>query len=163
MTGGKLEGLPILAQLDSFLGNPRFRQVALKTATARIRKTSDKTEFQDIDLDAEGILRIRGGVTVEKDRISGSLKLGISPSFVQWLPAGRDVLFGEAAEGYVWAPFQISGTLENPQEDLSSRLAAGVVEGVMEAAKGLPRELPKALPEAAKGLLDAVKSILPGR
>ena len=163
MTGGKLEGLPILAQLDSFLGNPRFRQVALKTATAHIRKTGDKTEFHDIDLDAEGILRIKGSVSVEKSRISGSLKLGISPAFVQWLPTGRNVLFGETAEGYVWAPFQVYGTLEDPREDLSSRLAAGVVEGVTEAAKGLPKELPKALPEAAKGLLDAVKSILPGR
>jgi len=163
LTGGKLEGLPLLGQLDGFLGSPRFRQVALKTASARLRKTSDRTELQDIDLDAEGILRIRGGVSVEKDRLSGSLRLGISPSFVQWLPAGRNALFGEPSEGYVWVPFQLTGTLENPQEDLSARLAAGVVDAVTEAAKGLPKELPKALPEAAKGLLDAVKSILPGR
>ncbi len=163
LAGGKLEGLPLLGQLDGFLGSPRFRQVALKTASARLRKTSDRTELQDIDLDAEGILRIRGGVSVERDRLSGSLRLGISPSFVQWLPAGRNALFGEPSEGYVWVPFQLSGSLENPQEDLSTRLAAGVVDAVTEAAKGLPKELPKALPEAAKGLLDAVKSILPGR
>ncbi len=163
LSGGKLEGLPLLGQLDGFLGSPRFRQVALKTASARLRNTSDKTELQDIDLDAEGILRIRGGVSVEKDRLSGSLRLGISPSFVQWLPTGRNALFGEPSEGYVWVPFQLTGTLENPQEDLSVRLAAGVVDAVTEAAKGLPKELPKAVPEAAKGLLDAVKSILPGR
>ena len=167
LTGGKLEGLPVLGQLDGFLGSPRFRQVALKTASARLRKTSDKTELQDIDLDAEGILRIRGGVSVEKDRLSGSLRLGISPSFIQWLPAGRNALFGEPSEGYVWVPFELTGTLENPQEDLSARLAAGAVDALTEAAKGLPNELPKALPkalpEAARGLLDAVKSILPGR
>jgi hypothetical protein len=153
----------VLGQLDGFLGSPRFRQVALKTASARLRKTSDKTELQDIDLDAEGILRIRGGVSVEKDRLSGSLRLGISPSFIQWLPAGRNALFGEPSEGYVWVPFELTGTLENPQEDLSARLAAGAVDALTEAAKGLPKELPKALPEAARGLLDAVKSILPGR
>jgi hypothetical protein len=163
LAGGKLEGLPLLGQLDGFLGSPRFRQVALKTASARLRKTSGKTELQDIDLDAEGILRIKGGVSLEQDRLSGSLRLGISPSLVQWLPSGRKALFGEPSEGYVWVPFQISGTLENPQEDLSARLAGGVVEAVTEAAKGLPKELPKALPEPAKGLLDAVKSILPGR
>ena len=172
LTGGKLEALPLLSQLDSFLGVPRFRQVPLKTATTRILRTATRTEFHDLDLDADGLLRIQGSLSIQDGRIQGALKLGISPSLLQWLPGSPTKIFAEARDGYVWTPLEVSGSLDHPVEDLSARLAAATVEAVQGTVKGalkgvlngaekiLPAPL-QALPEAAKNLLDSAKSLLP--
>jgi hypothetical protein len=163
LTGASLEALPLLTQLDAFIGNARFRQVPLKTASAHFSQTAERTELRDLDLDAGGILRITGTVIVKAGALQGSLKLGISPSLVQWLPEIRSKVFAEAREGYVWAPFELSGTTEQPKEDLSMRLAAFAVETATEAIRNLPGKIPQAVPEAAKGILDAVKSLLPNK
>jgi hypothetical protein len=163
LTSGKLEAFPLLSQLDSFVGSPRFRQVALKTASAKIKRSPGRTELTELDLDADGILRIQGTVLVENGMLNGRMQLGIPPSIIQWLPGARTKLFGEPREGYVWTPFTLTGPVEQPVEDLTPRLAAAAVEAVTETLKKLPANVPQGLPEAAKGLLDAVKSLLPGR
>jgi hypothetical protein len=184
LTGGKLEALPLLSQLDSFLGVPRFRQVPLKTATTRILRTATRTEFKDLDLDADGLLRIQGTLAIEDSQLKGTLKLGISSALLQWLPGSPTKIFAESRDGYVWAPLNVSGSVDHPVEDLSARLANttleaiqggvtgalkgalngtsnGVVKGVLdEAEKTLPKPV-QFLPEAAKSFLDAAKSPLP--
>jgi hypothetical protein len=163
LTGGKLEAFPLLSQLDSFVGSPRFRQVALKTAFAKIKRSPGRTELTELDLDADGILRIQGTVLVENGTLNGRMQLGIPPSIIQWLPGARTKLFGEPRDGYVWTPFTLTGPVEQPVEDLTPRLAGAAVEAVTDTLKKLPSNLPHGVPEAAKGLLDAVKSLLPGR
>ncbi len=168
LTNAKLEALPLLSQLDSFLGIPRFRQVPLKSATARIVRTASRTELKEIDLDADGLLRLQGSVAVQDGQIQGALKLGIAASLLHWLPGSQSQIFANSKDGYVWAPFELSGSVDHPVEDLSTRLAAstldsvrGAANGVMNAAgKVLPNQ-PKNLPDAAKNLLDAAKSVLP--
>lgn len=161
LTGAMLEALPLLTQLDTFIGNPRFRQVPLKTASVHFSQTAERTQLRDLDLDAGGVLRITGTVTVKAGALQGSLKLGISPSLVQWLPEIRSKVFAESRDGYLWTPFELSGTTEQPKEDLTARLAALVVETAVDTVRGLPGKIPQALPEAAKGILDAVKSLIP--
>ncbi len=163
LTNGKLEAFPLLSQLDSFVGSPRFRQVALKTASAKVRRTADRTEFSDIDLDADGILRLQGTLHVQSGTLDGRMQLGIPPAVIQWLPSARTKMFGASRDGFVWTPFTVTGSLDQPVEDLSPRLAGAAVEAVTETLKKLPPTVPQGLPEAAKGLLDAVKSLLPGR
>jgi hypothetical protein len=162
LTGGKLEAFPLLSQLDSFVGSPRFRQVALKSASAKIKRTPERIELTELDLDADGILRIQGTVLVQNGTLDGRLQLGIPPAVIQWLPGARTKLFSEPRDGYVWTPFTLTGPVDQPVEDLTPRLAGAAVEAVTDTLKKLPANLPQGLPEAAKGLLDAVKSLLPG-
>ncbi|NBV87154.1 MAG: hypothetical protein EBS01_13040, partial [Verrucomicrobia bacterium] len=168
LSNAKLEALPLLSQLDSFLGVPRFRQVPLKSASARIVKTASKTELKEIDLDADGLLRLRGSAVVEGGQIQGAFRLGIAASLLHWLPGAQSQIFADSKDGYVWAPFEISGSVDHPEENLSTRLAAstlnavrGAANGVINAAEKVLPNQPKNLPEAAKGILDAAKSILP--
>jgi hypothetical protein len=163
LSSGKLEAFPLLSQLDSFVGSPRFRHVALKTAFARIKRTEGRTELSEIDLDADGILRLQGTLLVQNGTLNGRMQLGIPPGVIQWLPSARTKLFGEPRDGFVWTPFTITGPVEQPVEDLTPRLANAAVEAVTETLKKLPGGVPQGLPEAAKGLLDSVKSLLPGR
>lgn len=163
LTGATFEALPLFAQLDKFIQNTRFSQVPLKTASFHFSQTPERTEFRDIDLDAGGPLRITGSVTVKSGSLRGALKLGISSSLTQWLPETRTKIFSEAREGYLWAPFEVSGTPEDPKENLSALLVAAAIETATDVVKDLPGKIPQALPAATKGVLDAVKSLLPQR
>jgi hypothetical protein len=163
LTNGRLEAFPLLSQLDSFVGSQRFRQVALKTASAKLRRAAGRTEFSDIDLDADGILRLRGTLTIENGTLDGRMQLGIPPAVIQWLPNARTKMFGESRDGLLWTPFTVTGPIDQPVEDLTPRLANAAVEAVTDTLKKLPAAVPQGVPEAAKGLLEAVKSLLPGR
>lgn len=164
LKGGRLESLPILSQIDSFLGTPRFRQVPLKTASARIRITPQRFEFHEIHLDGDGLMRVEGILFVEKGQLQGQLHLGLSPALTQWLPGARSKVFTEQRDGYVWTPVRISGTTDKPEEDLSARLIAGAKDAVVDTLKNaIPPSLTAPLPGAAKSLLDSVQSVLPNR
>ncbi len=162
LKGGRLESLPLLSELDTFLGTPRFRSLAIRSGSAKIHREGQLTELNDIELDADGVIRIEGALTIRDGKLEGTLQLGISPSLVQWLPGARSKVFEENRAGYLWTPVHISGTTDLPQEDLSKRLlqtAAGVVIDSLQKIQKNPQNAP----EAVKGVLDAVKSILPGR
>jgi hypothetical protein len=167
LTGATLESIPLLAALDTFTGNPRFHQIPLKNASAHFSQTKERIEFTELDLDGGGILRIKGRLTVKSGALQGQLRLGISPSLIQWLPEIRTKIFADAQDGYVWTPFELSGTTDQPQENLSARLANSAVDAVKDTLRNLPNNIPKNipqnLPEAAKDLLDAVKSFIPGK
>lgn len=169
LTGASLEAIPLFSALDAFIGNPRFHQIPLKNASAHFSQTSERIELTDLDLDGAGLLRIKGSLTIKSRSLQGQFKLGISPSLIQWLPEGRTKIFAEARDGYVWTPFELSGTTDLPRENLSERLATSVVDAAKETLRTLPdnlpipKNLPQNIPEAAKGLLDAVKSFIPGK
>jgi hypothetical protein len=164
LKNGKLEALPILSQLDTFLGNPRFRSVPLKTASARIRVTPGRTEIQELDLDGDGLIRLQGSLTIEGTQLQGQLQLGLSPSLTQWLPGVRSHIFTEQRDGYVWTPIQLSGTVNNPTEDLTAKLLGTTKDAVLDTLKRVvPNPGATPLPEAAKGVLDTLKSVIPIR
>ncbi|MEK0444889.1 MAG: hypothetical protein RLZZ399_210 [Verrucomicrobiota bacterium] len=162
LKGGRLESLPLLSQIDSFLGTPRFRQVPLKTASARIRITPQRFEFHELQLDGDGLMRVEGSLFVEKGQLQGQLQLGLSPALTQWLPGARSKVFTEQRDGYVWTPVRVTGTTEKPEEDLTARLLASAKDAVVDTLKNsIPPSLSAPLPGAAKSLLDSVKSVLP--
>ena len=186
LKNGKLEALPILAVLDKFLNNPRFRSVSIKSASVNISKSSNLLLLKDIDLDGDGSLRIQGNISIESGKLDGKLNFGISTSLLQWLPGAQSLLFPVSRDGYLWTPVNISGTVDNPLEDLSSRLlntgvnAATSILQTIQSALPTPSTNPAnpnstnpqkpaipAIPDAArdatKGVLDGVKSLLPGR
>lgn len=164
LKNGRLEALPILSQLDTFLGNPRFRSVPLKTASAKIRITPGRTEFQELDLDGDGLIRVQGNLVVEGSQLRGQLQLGLSPSLTQWLPGVRSHIFTEQRDGYVWAPIQLSGSINNPAEDLTAKLLGATGGAVLDTIKSIvPNPASTPLPGAVKGVLDTLKSALPIR
>jgi hypothetical protein len=162
LKGGRLESLPLLSELDAFLGTPRFRTLAIRNGSAKVHREGQVTEVKDIELDADGVLRLEGALTIRDGKLDGTLQLGISPSLVQWLPSSRNKIFEENRSGYLWTPVHISGTTDLPQEDLSKRLLQTAAGVVIDSLQNIQKN-PQKAPEALKGVLDAVKSILPGR
>jgi hypothetical protein len=162
LKGGRLESLPLLSELDAFLGTPRFKTLPIRSGSVKVRRAGDVTELNDIQLDADGMLRIEGAITVREGKLDGALRVGISPSLIQWLPTGRGKVFEENRDGYIWTPVRVSGTADFPQEDLSKRLVQAAAGAVIDSLQNIQKN-PQNVPNAVKGALDTLKSILPGR
>ena len=106
-------------------------------------------------------MRLEGACTIaEGGRLDGLLRVGVTPQTLQWLPGSRERVFTVAQNGYVWTDVRIGGSLQDPQEDLSSRLAAAVREETIYQGRRLIEDIPSAAKEGAKGVLDSLVPLI---
>ena len=82
------------------------------------------------------MFRLQGTATINNKRLGGELQLGVAPGYLEWLPKAQRI-FTRQRDDYLWTTVQLGGTINDPQEDLSPRVA----------------ELLKKSPGAALGLL----------
>lgn len=133
---GVLEALPFLSALPAGGGYP-YRRLELEKAECRISYPYDAPErhinnawlFDGINIrSAGGWLRVQGHVIIGADHaLSGTLTIGIPTAVADALPAAealRGIFNAQGETGYAWLNLNLSGTLEEPVEDLSVRCAA---------------------------------------
>ncbi len=80
-----------------------------------------EAELRHLDLQAKGLLWLRGQVQVDKNgRLSGTLDLGIEESLLALArsPAVSKV-FIRPETGYRWAAIELSGTVRHPTDNLA--------------------------------------------
>ena len=87
---------------------------------------------------------------VDRRALHGALRLGLTRQYLDWLPNPEEV-FNRQRGGYLWTTVHLSGTIDEPKQDLSPRIV----------------ELFKQSPGAYLGLLfrqfeDWLKSIFSG-
>lgn len=138
-----LEGLPFLSEL-SIDGTRPYRTLTLEKANCRISfpytdkrlNITDAWLFDDIDVRSKGgALRITGHIIIGSNgELGGTLTFGIPQKYMAALtPLGiaREQIFnGRGDAGYAWANINLSGTLDDPQEDLSVRLTTLLQQAV---------------------------------
>lgn len=134
---GVLEGLPFLSQLP--LGNSRpYRSIELEKADCQVLfpynagKIKPAWLFDKINIQAkDGLLLVRGHILIGQDkRLGGTLTIGVPEGIAAALPVSSEALTSQLftaqgeEPGYLWVNMNLSGTLDDPQEDLSVRIAA---------------------------------------
>ena len=149
---GILEGLPILSDLQ-FHGTMPYRSIPLDKAECRLSFPYNDTShnirnawlFDQIDLRASnGLLLVKGRVIVGEDKsLGGTLTIGLPENRFNHLPT--DALQGIFSEkddqGYVWVKLNLSGTLDDPQEDLTIRLCTVLGKAIPSVAGGAAKAL----------------------
>ncbi len=131
---GILEGLPILSDLQ--LGHTRpYRSLRLEKAECRLRypyndagrNIRNAWVFDQIDIRANGgLLFVRGHVIIGTDQsLGGTLTIGLPENRFNELQLNllADIFTKKDENGYLWFNLNLSGSLSDPQEDLSIRLA----------------------------------------
>lgn len=150
---GVLEGLPFLSQLP--VGNTYpYRSIELEKADCQIHFPYESDQIgpawliDNINIRSrDGALLVRGRVLIGTDRsLGGTLTIGLPRSMVLALPLPQsgitDKLFtanGDEAD-YLWLNMNLSGTIDQPQEDLSIRISTLVGSNL----SGLLKDIPKA-------------------
>lgn len=66
----------------------------------------------------EGSLSIRG------ETLDGVFRLGLAPGTLANIPGAETDVFLPGERGLLWTPLRITGTLDDPKEDLTDRLIA---------------------------------------
>lgn len=164
---GVLEGLPFLSELPLNGGKP-YRSLKLEKAECRLsypyaepeHNISNAWLIDNIDIRSEGgSLLARGHIILAPDgALRGVLHLGLPKSLVGSHPLYRSglvqELFSQREEkGYVWLNINISGTIDEPREDLSVRLSTLLSSSLSSmptsAVQALRQKLPGVLPADA--------------
>lgn len=129
---GVLLGLPILDELATYTKANRFKHLVLDLCQASFRPQGDAVRIEKIIVQSNGLLRIEGSMTIRGRNVEGDFMLGVTPETLRWIPGADSHVFVEnypaGPPGMLWTRVRIGGTLDAPQEDLSTRLlgAAGM-------------------------------------
>ena len=60
-------------------------------------------------------------MSIEQRRLRGTIRLGLTREYLDWLPNPEEV-FSRKQGGYLWTNVRLSGTIDDPGQDLSSRI-----------------------------------------
>jgi hypothetical protein len=161
VTEGVLQNLPMLDKVASFTGARQFRHMPIQEFSGTYHWSGGALKATDLVLESKGLMRVEGNCDLAPDgRLTGTLRIGVTPQTLQWLPGSRERVFTVSENGYLWTPLQLGGTLQNPKEDLSARLAAAMKDEVIDQGRKALEVLPGPAKKGAQGLLDALAPLL---
>lgn len=121
---GVLTALPVLDALAAYSDTRRFRILPLSTAKTDWRWTKEELFLSNLVLASEGLVRLEGDLHIRGDVLDGSFQLGLAPGTLARIPGAETRVFSPGSHGLLWTPLRITGTLDDPKEDLTDRLIA---------------------------------------
>lgn len=130
---GTLTALPVLDHLAAYGGNPRFRRLVLNDARADYYWKDGTLTVSNLELGSDGLIRLEGMLRVDSDdQLDGRLKLGLAPGTLARIPGAETKVFQPGKRGLLWTNLRVSGTVDDPKEDLTDRLIEAAGERMFE-------------------------------
>ncbi|HZC34168.1 MAG TPA: hypothetical protein VE242_01075, partial [Chthoniobacterales bacterium] len=139
-----------LGKVGSFIKTSGMDDWALDSVDTQVVYRGQHIEFSHLVAKYQDQIRVEGNGTIDSGQINARLSLGLSPAILKWLPGVQQKVFTEERDGLYWAPVQLTGTPENPKEDLSKRVASALQESIGQELKGQAKD-------AVKSLLDLLR------
>lgn len=149
INNGVLTAMPMLDSLAAYADTRRFRVLPLSEARADWRWQNSELSLTHLVLSSESLVRLEGSLTLRGRALDGTLRLGLAPGTLAAIPGAETVVFLPGERGLLWSPLHISGTLDDPQEDLSERLVAAAHNRMFDV-----------IPETGEKVLKFTRSIL---
>jgi hypothetical protein len=75
-------------------------------------------------LASEGLVRVEGNLFIRNRELDGSFRLGLAAGTLANIPGAETHVFAPGERGLLWTTLRITGTLDDPKEDLTDRLMA---------------------------------------
>jgi hypothetical protein len=120
--GGRVAGAPFLDEAAALTGRKSIEEIKLNRCSLEFEWQYPHVKIKQIEIEAEGAFYIQGTVLVDKRSLSGSVQLGATRKYLEWLPRAEEI-FSRERDGYLWTTVKLSGSLREPREDLSPRVA----------------------------------------
>lgn len=152
--GGKITKVPQLVRMASLFAGENWDTVTWDVFRFDfVRHPDGRVEFAKLEAVSPQGIALHGAGHYAPDSIGADFQLGVARRGRPWLVAFMPVLFRAENSGYLWTPVKVSGTPQQPVEDLSARLGAAVAVVPATEAIDAAAEIPGAAVEAAGGLL----------
>ena len=136
LNNAQIEALPILDKIAAFTSTVQFRRLTLHTVSADFNWTKSKCRFSHLLIESQGLIRVEGDGVVDRGNLNGNFMVGIAPTTLRWLPGSQEHVFTQERAGFVWTQVKVSGSLMDPQEDLSPRLMIAAKEQILHEVQG---------------------------
>jgi hypothetical protein len=119
--GGRIDDLPLLEKLAELAQKKSFEHLDLNDCSLTFAWRYPKFDIKDLFIEEKGKFRVEGEISVEQRRLRGTIRLGLTREYLDWLPNPEEV-FSRRRSGYLWTNVHLSGTIDEPAQDLSSRI-----------------------------------------
>ncbi len=125
---GTMTALPMLEALAAYADTRRFRVLQLSDARTKWRYSEGEILFTELVIGSEGLIRLEGSFSMKDEELDGRFRLGIVPGTLSNIPGAETDVFRPGELGLLWTDLRVTGTLDDPKEDLTERLieAAGL-------------------------------------
>ena len=154
---GHVRGFGILHKAAMISGRTDFQNLPISKATGDFEVRGGSYDFRNVVVDSPGLLRVTGDVSISSQRaLKGELQLGLSPSLIQGLDGVLTKVFTRQENGLVWTSVNVGGTLDAPNENLSSRLASAIGGAAMDVVKPVLQSVPE---PARKAVGDSINTL----
>ncbi|MEM6884518.1 MAG: hypothetical protein AAF571_05750 [Verrucomicrobiota bacterium] len=130
----RLVGVPVLRSMSDATGLREWTELSLDTAWLQFKYQPDHLEIPSSVFESKDLLRLEGNLQIRAEALSGLYQVGLAPRVVSRIPGAQITVFKLEQNGYYWAqpPMTLSGTADNPQEDLSPRMKTAIFDAVQE-------------------------------
>jgi hypothetical protein len=118
---GRIDNLPVLEKLAELSQKKSFEHLALNDCSFSFGWKYPKIDIENIAIEERGKFRIEGEMSIEQRRLRGTIRLGLTREYLDWLPNPEEV-FSRNQSGYLWTNVRLSGTIDDPGQDLSPRI-----------------------------------------
>jgi hypothetical protein len=129
---GVLTALPVLDRMAAYTDTSRFRRLDLNEATLSYTQNGNRLELRDVVIESDGLVRLEGRLDIVDNRLDGTFQFGVMPGVMAGIPGAETKVFLPGKEGLLWTPVRVTGTLDDPKEDLSKRMIAAAGERMFE-------------------------------
>jgi len=118
---GRIDNLPVLEKLAEIAQKKSFEHLELNDCSLSFGWKYPKIDINNIAIEERGKFRIEGEMSIEQRRLRGTIRLGLTREYLDWLPNPEEV-FSRKQGGYLWTNVRLSGTIDDPGQDLSPRI-----------------------------------------
>jgi hypothetical protein len=118
---GRIDKLTFLEKLAALAQKTSFEHLELTDCSLSFAWRYPKIEITEITIEEAGKFRIEGAVSISRRLLDGTIKLGLTRQYLDWLPKPEEV-FTYRRSGYLWTTVHLSGTIGEPKQDLSPRI-----------------------------------------
>jgi len=118
---GRIDDVPLLNKLAELAQKKSFERLDLNECSLSLAWRYPEIDIKDITIEEKGKLRIEGEISIKRRVLRGTIKLGLTSEYLDWLPNPEEV-FSRRSGGYLWTNIHLSGTIDEPRQDLSQRV-----------------------------------------
>lgn len=125
---GTLTGLGVLDRTAALTHKPEFQRLPIREIRGHFDWRGGRLKVSGFRFEAKALVCAEGDVTIEKEEIASTLKVGVAPDALEPIPGAREKVFTSEHDGYCWTTVRLSGPVSHPREDLKPRLLAAARE-----------------------------------
>jgi hypothetical protein len=118
---GRIDDLPFLEKLAELARKKSLERLDLNECSLGFAWRYPEIELKDIAIEEKEKFRIEGEISIKRRVLRGTIRLGLTREYLEWLPKPEEV-FSRRSSGYLWTDVHLSGTINEPEQDLSQRI-----------------------------------------